>query len=365
NTLGWDVDLFKINNPNNSIIPNDETGVTLRAMSTKDKYDIFFTSFDVEIIEPDIKLVKGVFDKSGNDIQGEQIELGQELQYTLTFDNIGNDDGTEFTIRDVLPLNVDFVSVVMPPASAGDQPITYDYDYESNEIVFFIPDEYVIKERGGDKKVDIDEDYTIRINVKVQEDCDKLRDDCSDIVKNLAYASYQGVLNDNQITDDPSVLGLTACLFEIPGATNFLPALELCGSFERSIDLCGESVDLTAGSNYDRYQWFELNDAGEYIEIPGATNQTYRTTVTGTFKVEKETDAEDCKDFEEIITVNIRGTDNTSPFASVADELVTCSNDGSILPKFYLCGTNDDRPLTVNFPEANLFSWQKLDEACE
>src|SRR5690606_13512879 len=264
NTLGWDVDLFKINNPNNSIIPNDETGVTLRAMSTQDKYDIFFTSFDVEIIEPDIKLVKGVFDKSGNDIQGEQIELGQELQYTLTFDNIGNDDGTEFTIRDVLPLNVDFVSVVMPPASAGDQPITYDYDYESNEIVFFIPDEYVIKERGGDKTVDIDEDYTIRINVKVQEDCDKLRDACSDIVKNLAYASYQGVLNDNQITDDPSVLGLTACLFEIPGATNFLPALELCGSFERSIDLCGESVDLTAGSNYDRYQWFELNDAGEY-----------------------------------------------------------------------------------------------------
>src|SRR5690606_30725429 len=60
NTLGWDVDLFRINNPNNSVIPNNETGVTLRAMSTQDKYDIFFTSFDVEIIEPDIKLAKGV-----------------------------------------------------------------------------------------------------------------------------------------------------------------------------------------------------------------------------------------------------------------------------------------------------------------
>src|SRR5690606_18036732 len=70
NTLGWDVDLFKINNPDNKVIPNDETGVTLRAMSTQDKYDIFFTSFDVEIIEPDIKLAKGVFNKAGNDIQG-------------------------------------------------------------------------------------------------------------------------------------------------------------------------------------------------------------------------------------------------------------------------------------------------------
>src|SRR5690606_8728442 len=187
---------------------------------------------------------------------------------------------------------------------------------------------------------------------------------CSDIVKNLAYASYQGVLNDNQITDDPSVLGLTACLFEIPGATNFLPALELCGSFERSVDLCGESTVLTAGANYDRYQWFELNDAGVFVELPGETNQTYSTSVTGTFKVEKETDEEDCKDFEEIITVNIRGTDNTSPFASFADELVTCNNDGSILPKFYLCGTNDDIPLTVNFPDARSLVWEKIVQGC-
>src|SRR5690606_15436630 len=134
---------------------------------------------------------------------------------------------------------------------------------------------------------------------------------------------YQGVLNDYQHTNDPSILGLTACLFEKPGATNFLPELTECGSFERAIDMCGEYVDLTAGANYDRYQWFELNDAGVFVEIPGETNQTYRTAVPGTFKVEKETDADDCKDFEEIITVNIRGTDNTSPFALDADELVT------------------------------------------
>src|SRR5690606_11704580 len=122
------------------------------------------------------------------------------------------------------------VNVILPPATANEQPITYTYDYETNEIRFSIPDEYVIKERGGSKAVTIEEDYTIRINVKVQEDCDKLRDACSNIVKNLAYASYQGVLNDYQHTNDPSILGLTACLFEKPGATNFLPELTECGS---------------------------------------------------------------------------------------------------------------------------------------
>src|SRR5690606_19059711 len=49
---------------------------------------------------------------------------------------------------------------------------------------------------------------------------------------------------------------------------------------------------------------------------------------------------------------------------SFADELVTCNNDGSILPKFYLCGTNDDIPLTVNFPDARSLVWEKIVEGC-
>src|SRR5690606_21583221 len=180
NTLGWDVDLFEIDNPGNGVIPNDETGVTLRAMSTQDKYDIFFTSFDVEIIEPDIKLSKGVYNLDEVSIQGQQVELGQYIQYTLSFDNIGNDDGTNFTIRDVLPLNVDFIEeqLVLPEpiwANGVSHEIIYQFDYDTNTIVFTIPDIYVEKDRGGSDDVTIKEDYTIRMNVRVQPDCDKLR----------------------------------------------------------------------------------------------------------------------------------------------------------------------------------------------
>src|SRR5690606_2766769 len=127
----------------------------------------------------------------------------------------------------------------------------------------------------------IKEDYTIRMNVRVQPDCDKLRDACSNIISNLGYASYQGVLNNNEITNDPSILGLTGCLFEIPGSSNFLPDLSMCGSFERTVELCGESAVLTAGAGYDRYQWYKDNGSGTFELIQGATRDSYTATNVG------------------------------------------------------------------------------------
>ena len=351
---------MEISNSNWSVIPNDETGVTLRAISTQDKYDIFFTSFDVEIIEPDMQLAKRVFDTDGNDIQGQEVALGQEIQYSLSFDNIGNDDGTNFTIKDILPVNVDFISAELPPAidEMGQlKQITYTYDITTNELIFTIPDIYVEVPR---------DDYTIKINVRVQEDCDKLRDACSNIIQNQAYATYQGVLNDNEISDDPSVSGFDTCNFGIPGSTNFLPNLDEC-NFEREIAICGDSIKLIAGANYDTYQWFFQNPDGTYRAltgvIDGALGQTYTATNYGTYKVEKKI-TEPCKDYDEIITVVPRSNDLTSPFASVADQVVACPNDGTLLPKFFLCGTNDDRILNVSFPDAVALVWQKLDDNC-
>lgn len=356
NTLGWDVDLFTINNPNNSVIPNDETGAVLRASSTGDKYDIFFSSFSVEVIEPDMQLAKGVFDTDENDIQGQEVALGQEIQYSLSFDNIGNDDGTNFTIKDILPINVDFIKAELPPAIGGQQ-ITYTHDITTNELIFTIPDIYVEVPR---------DDYTIKINVRVQEDCDKLRDACSNIIENQAYATYRGVLNDNEISDDPSVSGFDTCNFGIPESTNFLPNLDEC-NFEREIAICGDSIELIAGANYDTYQWFFQNPDGTYRAltgvIDGAAGQKYTATNYGTYKVEKKI-TEPCKDYDEFITVVPRSNDLTSPFASVADQVVTCPNDGTLLPKFFLCGTNDDRMLNVSFPDAVALVWQKLDESC-
>ncbi|MBC8643535.1 DUF11 domain-containing protein [Flavobacterium lindanitolerans] len=105
NTLGLDLDMLNLSNPLNGIIPNNETGATLRLLTSGDGYGAFLTSFAVEVIEPEIKLVKTVRDISGNNIGGADVNLGQVLDYVLTFQNIGNDDARNLTIRDILPEN--------------------------------------------------------------------------------------------------------------------------------------------------------------------------------------------------------------------------------------------------------------------
>jgi len=70
NTLGYDTDMFLLNNPGNSVIPNSETAATLRFTSSGDQYYPFFNSFNIEIIEPNIVVEKKVEDIAGNDIHG-------------------------------------------------------------------------------------------------------------------------------------------------------------------------------------------------------------------------------------------------------------------------------------------------------
>jgi len=203
NTLGHDADRITIANPLNSVIPNDETAATLRMFSTGDRYYTYFNSFDVEVIEPDIVLSKTVEDGAGNNIGGAGVTLGQEIVYVLGFQNVGNDDATDYTIRDVLPINVNFPPVggtiqpgdVILPAPIGGEEITFTFDPATNEIIFNVPDVFV---GSGDPE------YEIRFSVAIVSSCNELRDACSNIIENTAFSSYTGLLNDIIISDDPS-----------------------------------------------------------------------------------------------------------------------------------------------------------------
>lgn len=351
NTLGWDADLFTINNPLNSVIPNGETGATLRASSSQDKYDIFFTSFDVEVIEPIMNLVKTVEDIAGNDIGGAGINLGDYLEYVLTFQNVGNDNALNYTIRDVLPSNVNlFDSNPGTPeididVSALPPGVTYTYDPATHEVQFNIPDNLV--EEG-------DQPYEIRMRVQVVENCNDLRDACSNIVENLAYSTYRGELNDNQITDDPSYSDFDNCGFGTPGTTNFLVDLGDC-DFTRTETLCGDSVLLTAGNGFTTYEWRDEN--GNIV----STEQTYLATAPGTYVVSKTAPAP-CLAFDETVIVEYFGNTQTNPLLAFADEVVTCPNDGDDLPKIFLCGLNDSRLIQTGITDYQEIRWELLDE---
>lgn len=373
NTLGWDTDIFQLNNPINGVIPNNETAATFRFGTSGDQYYPFFNSFNIEIIEPDIVLEKKVEDIGGNDITGQGVNLGQVLDYVLYFTNYGNDDATNYTIRDVLPINVtlDEANITMPPGT------TYVYTPATRTVVFTIPEDII---QAGDPTANI------RLRVQVAENCFDFIDACTDLIQNVAYSTYEGVINDNQITDDPSVTAFNNCQPPTPGATNFLlDDLSDC-NFTRSVELCGSSALLDAGDNFDSYVWVRDDNNNNEIDPsdpvitdgdPDNDPSTMTVTTVGTYIVDKIV-ADPCKGFKEIINVEAYGSGtipnpiieyyttvngDADPSNDIAGEIVTCSIDGDLLPKIFLCGINDSAPLLVNILDAQSISWEVLDES--
>ncbi|SIQ03775.1 T9SS type B sorting domain-containing protein [Maribacter ulvicola] len=398
NTLGWDVDYFRIDNggTSNTVIPNGATSATLRASSGQDKYDIFFASFDVDIIAPNIVLKK-VVRRHGSDrnddsgiITGQGVNLGQIIDYELNFENIGNDDGTGYTIKDILPVNVgpqgnrsffnasdfSFPAPICEGIPRTCHEITYTYDPATREIIFNVPDVFVNQDDG---------DYSIFFTVQVAEDCFDFIDACSDKIENLAYGTYSGVQNTAVVTEDPSVSDFTACGFTVPGATNFLlDDLAAC-NFERTTELCGLDTELNAGKGFDSYVWYRDTDNNGELDIaidieihdgdPDNDPSTLTVSEVGTYIVDKIV-ADPCKGFKEIITVVPFGSgsspnpiteyfnevnSDTDPNNDIPGEIAHCV-DGTELPKIFLCGINDSQPLTVNIVDAQSVSWELLDE---
>lgn len=365
NAIGFDSDVFDLNNPGNSILDNGDTSATLRLGTSGDWFASFLVTFGIEIIEPSIVLEKKVEDIGGNDITGLGVNLGQHLDYVLSFVNTGNDDATNYEIRDVLPSNVslDETTITVP---AG---VTYTYDSSTREVVFTIPDNLV--EEG-------DPISEIRMRVQVAQNCFDFIDACTDVIQNLAYSTYEGVINSNQISDDPSVSDFDDCGFTTPGATNFLlDDLSAC-NFTRTVQLCGDNVLLDAGDNFDAYIWYRDENGNNLIDgsdtvlndgDPDGDPSTFLVSETGTFMVDKQV-ADPCKDFAEIITVELFGTTQSNPITALINdtsntvdgEIVICPNDGSELPQIFLCGLNDTELVQVNIPDADSIEWEQLDE---
>ncbi|ULC58063.1 T9SS type B sorting domain-containing protein [Flaviramulus sp. BrNp1-15] len=345
NTLGFDAGIIPIPNPGNTLIANGATSATISLGSTLDIYYYYFSAFAIEIIAPNIVLTKIVEDEFGNDIGGQLVDLGDELYYTIGFQNTGNDDATNLTIRDILPINIVFNYPtdlgVLPPGVT-----VQSYDPSTREIVFSI-DESVVEQN--------DPVTEIRFMVTVVASCSLLNDACSNVINNQAYSTYQGTINpDFTISDDPSFATNTGCLLT-PGATNFLADLNC--DFREEVILCGASVTLTAGNGYDAYSWSTSPSGTPVI----GTTQSITVTETGTYYVHNTAIAP-CQSIDQVFEVITFGAGVTNPVIPFADEVVTCPNDGKLLPNFYLCGANDSRLIQTGITDTTSIIWEQLDE---
>lgn len=339
NTLGFDSDVFRINNPLNIVIPNNETGATFRVQTSGDGFGTFMNAFEIEVIEPELFVTKRVFDTSNTDITGGGVTLGQELFYQLEVQNIGNDNAVNTYILDDLPLNVDY----LPGFETAPAGVTTTYDAGLRQLRFDIDPSLV--------QVN-DASFTIRFKVQVIADCAELRDACSNIIENIATNFYQGEINSTLITASPSFFDIDACNFGIAGSSNFLINTDDC-DFIRNEVLCGNFLDITAGSGYTNYEW--TDSSGNVI----GNTQTIRVTSPGTYQVDKTAPSPCVSDIETVIVDFFNNL--TNPLLSLADNVQTCTIDGSPLPEFFLCGINDVRQVITGVQDAQTISWQQLD----
>ncbi|WP_203258585.1 T9SS type B sorting domain-containing protein [Hyunsoonleella ulvae] len=346
NTLGFDAGIINIPNAGNTLIGNGDTTATISLGSNLDIYYYYFSAFAIEIIAPNIVLTKIVEDEFGTNIEGQEVDLGDELNYVIGFENTGNDDATNLTIRDVLPTNIVFnypADIVSLPTGVTVQ----SYDAATREIVFSV-DRTIVEQN--------DPVQSIRFRVTVVSDCSLLTDACSNIIDNQAYSTYQGTINpDFTISDDPSYNSNTGCLIT-PRATNFLADLNC--TFDENVVLCGDSTTLTAANGYDSYTWSTSPSGTPVI----GTGQSITVTSTGTYYVYNAATAP-CQSITQQFDVTLFGSNVTNPVIPYADEVVICPNDGKELPNIFLCGANDSRFIQTNITDTSSMIWEVLDES--
>ncbi|WP_404812156.1 T9SS type B sorting domain-containing protein [Capnocytophaga canimorsus] len=363
NLLGFDIGIFDIPNPGNNLIANNSDEITIvpenaPSQGGQDAFFPFMMAFAVDVIEPKIVMEKRVYSVTGTpaDITGQDVTLGQQLQYRIKFRNIGNDDAKQLKIKDKLNVNLHFDDVITNLALPTG--VTYRYEpynkanpNNSHYIEFTIPED-LVKQNSTE--------HTISFNVKVAENCDEFRDACSNEIKNIASASYFGVQNTTTIPfQAESFNQFTTCDGGVVGPSNFIVDTADCTSKSQAI-LCGDKITLTAGAGFDRYVWTKV-DSPNPNQVIG-NQQTIEVTQTGVYRVEKTTNPP-CRNMTEEITVVLHKQANAvNPIEPYASEVLTCGNDGVKYPQIYLCGKNSSKNLILNIGNAVSYAWQKRND---
>lgn len=325
----------------------------------------------VRVLAPEIFLGNTTQDLSGADVNGQQLNLGQSYKYVLNFQNTGDDDATNFTIRDILPSNITIDDIIVPNPS-----VTVTTDLVAGTIDFGIPDNLV--EVG-------DPPYTIEIEFTIDSSCSNFVDACSSQLENRAFVTYQGVLNTSTFTDENGSNSISGCPRTPEEASNSVfDALAGC-NIPRTEMLCGDDAVLRAGQGFTTYQWYlDTNGNGQVDggdtqlnDDPDSDPSTYYITAIGTYIVEKSSNGS-CPDLVEVIEVERFGTTQTNPIVDYFNQVnsdfdpdndiqgeirIDCADGTTQYADIFLCGATDNALLQMNITDASggVF-WERLDE---
>ncbi len=353
NTLGFDADIFDIPNFNNSLIGNNQSSVDFTLTSSADEFSVFFNSFQVELIEPELVVEKRVLDSNEVDITGGDVNFADELFYEITIQNKGNEDIINTSIRDRIPANVNFSGAASVQADPG---MNWTYNAATREFDITIDDNIIERFDGPSK---------IRYRVAVAASCADLQDACSNEIGNSAFANYTGKQSFITVGGQESIAEQDACGLNIPGTPNVLIREDICFTEQLEAILCSGQVELVAGAGFSEYSW-----EGPSGSIAGNT-QSIAVTEPGTYTVTK-TGSSDCRNGTETFIVT-DGETAVNPVIAIATNLGgnpdvngnirICPITGNDLPEIFLCGAGTTIDLDSGFVNAAEILWERLDPA--
>ncbi|MFJ1491971.1 T9SS type B sorting domain-containing protein [Capnocytophaga canis] len=348
NLFGYDAGIFKVDNPRNTILANNQTATKLRITTGWDVIYPYMFAFGIDVIAPKILIEKKIYKVNGEaDVTGGTVNLGDKLRYEIKFRNAGNDDAENLELTDVLSENLIYTDIISSVKFGwNSNPVAgvdYVYNPANHTIKFNVPNHVVKKEQTTWNKISFE--------VKVPNDCNGLRNACSNRIGNIIEATYKGSYNPSDFQAQSSS-SFGTCLNGIEGPSIFIADLGTCVS-KRKETLCQKTLDLVAGADFETYAWTK----GGSSTIIG-TSQTLKVTETGTYKVLKKKTG--CADMREEIEVVLHSdAQATNPINQYASLVLTCGNDGSDYPQIYLCGTSATKLLQLNTAGAVSYNWQK------
>ena len=361
NTMGFDADLFELPNAGNQLIGNNQTNANFRLETDEDRYSVFLGTFSVTVIEPELRIIKRVFDLDGTtEITNGNVRLGDELFYDLEIENVGNEEFADGTVRitDVLPANTDLLGVQSVPPG-----VTFT-ETTPGTIVFEIPSDLVETDKDGNGSKD--NPIFIRFRAQIVASCEELRDACSDVIQNSATATYTGAVSgiDGDTTSSSEID--PTCQITGGEASNILVEVPPCS---QDVTFCNDDLTLVAGTGYDRYTWTGPGIGTPVVQLtsnnPNANVFVVPNPQTGVYQVVKEdTDPADgtCMTLTELFDVeDFRDIENPILDYVNGDNVVTENCSGLEIPQILLCG-DQTFDLVTTFSSANLvsISWQGL-----
>lgn len=148
NLLAMDIDIVEAKDQiNNPVIQNNATEATLRFTTSGDVYYPTAFFFSVEVFQP---VLTQNFTKTVTDVNGGDLNPGDLLEYTITYQNTGNDAAVNVVLTDDIPANTTYEPntlvittdpdpALTTPASLGDGTDDNDraeFDSTSNSVIF-------------------------------------------------------------------------------------------------------------------------------------------------------------------------------------------------------------------------------------